>query len=134
MINSQNTLPNDAAASLEAGANDAPASTIYCPYIDRDIPLKESTPEHIFPLALGGMNGFTIPVSKEFNSRVGSAIDGALANDFLVMSRRDKHGAKVECPANFVPASVRQTGMRGAWNGEREEAHCRADREPAAAD
>jgi hypothetical protein len=41
---------------------------------------------------------------------------------------------ELECPANFVPASVRQTGMRGAWNGEREEAHCRADREPAAAD
>lgn len=94
MANLQKSLPNDPAANLEARANDAPVSTIYCPYIDRDIPLKESTPEHIFPLALGGMNGFTIPVSKDFNSRVGSAIDGALANDFLVMSKRDKHGAK----------------------------------------
>ena len=40
------------------------------------------------------MNGFTIPVSKDFNSRVGSEIDGMLANDFLVMGKRDKHGAK----------------------------------------
>jgi hypothetical protein len=31
------------------------------------------------------MNGFTIPVSKDFNSSVGSEIDGTLANDFLVM-------------------------------------------------
>jgi hypothetical protein len=94
MANLQKSLPNDPAANLEARANDAPVSTIYCPYIDRDIPLKESTPEHIFPLALGGMNGFTIPVSKDFNSRVGSAIDGALANDFLVMSKRESMGPK----------------------------------------
>ena len=74
--------------------DDATASTVYCPYTDRDMPLSETSPEHIMPLALGGLNGFTIPVSREFNSRVGSAIDGALANDFLVMSKRDKHGAQ----------------------------------------
>lgn len=67
---------------------------VYCPYTDCDILLAESSPEHIIPLALGGMNDFTIPVSKDFNSHVGSKIDGALANDFLVMSKRDKHGAK----------------------------------------
>ena len=83
-----------------------PDSTIYCPYTDRDIPLSETSPEQIIPLPLGGMNGFTIPVSKEFNSRVGSEIDGALANDFLVMSKRDKYGATGQTrkhPQNVIP-------------------------------
>jgi hypothetical protein len=60
------------------------------------------------------MNGFTIPVSKDFNSRVGSEIDGALANDFLVMSKRDKHGTKGHSkkhPENVFPnASNAETG------------------------
>jgi hypothetical protein len=92
----------------------APVSTIYCPYTDRDIPLSETSPEHIIPLALGGMNGFTIPVSRDFNSRVGSEIDGALANDFLVMSKRDKHGVKGHSkkhPQNVIPnAKNAETG------------------------
>ena len=45
-------------------------------------------------MSLGGLDGFTLPVSKEFNSRIGSEIDGALANDFLVMAKRDKHLVK----------------------------------------
>ena len=105
---------SDPKLSLEAGANDASASTVYCPYTDRDIPLTDSSPEHIIPLALGSMNGFTIPVSKDFNSRVGSEIDGALANDFLVMSKRDKHGVKGHSkkhPENVIPnASNAATG------------------------
>jgi hypothetical protein len=70
------------------------APTIYCPYADKEIPLGDSNPEHIIPLAVGGLNSFTLPVSKDFNSRIGSEIDGALANDFLVMSQRDKHGVR----------------------------------------
>lgn len=114
MANSQGSLLSEPEANLEAGANDAPASTVYCPYTDRDIPLTESSPEHIIPLALGGMNGFTIAVSSDFNSRVGSEIDGALANDFLVKSKRDKHGAKghsKKYPENVFPnASNADTG------------------------
>lgn len=114
MANSQGSLLNEPEANLEAGANDAPASTVYCPYTDRDIPLTESSPEHIIPLALGGTNGFTIAVSSDFNSRVGSEIDGALANDFLVKSKRDKHGAKGHSkkhPENIFPnASNADTG------------------------
>jgi hypothetical protein len=114
VANSQHSLPIDPKANFDAGANDAPASTIYCPYADRDIPISESSPEHIIPLALGGMNGFTIPVSKDFNYRLGSEIDGALANDFLVMSKRDKHGAKGHSkkhPENVFPnASNTETG------------------------
>ena len=114
MANSLDSFPNDPKANLEAGANDVPASTIYCPYTDRDIPISESSPEHIIPLALGGMSCFTIPVSKDFNCNVGSEIDGALANDFLVISKRDKHGAKGHSkkhPENVFPnASNAETG------------------------
>jgi hypothetical protein len=45
--------------------------------------------------------------------------------------RPAQHG--LECPANFVPVGMRQTGMRGAWNGTRKEAYAGADREPASA-
>jgi hypothetical protein len=40
----------------------------------------------------------------------------------------------VECPANLVPVDVRQTGMRGARNGTREEVCGGTDREFVAAD
>jgi hypothetical protein len=39
----------------------------------------------------------------------------------------------LECPATFVPAAMRETGMRGALNGTREEEYAGADCEPAAA-
>jgi hypothetical protein len=48
--------------------------------------------------------------------------------------RNNREENQLECPANFVPVGMRQTGMRGAWNGTRKEAFSRADREPASAD
>jgi hypothetical protein len=87
------SLPDSVPPSSGADAATS-APTIYCPYANKDIPLGESNPEHIIPLSLGGLNGFTLPVSKDFNSRIGSEIDGALANDFLVMAKRDKHLVK----------------------------------------
>ena len=86
-------MPESSVSYSGADAS-ASAQTIYCPYTDRHIPVDDSNPEHIIPLSLGGLNGFTLPVSKEFNSRIGSEIDGALANDFLVMAKRDKHLVK----------------------------------------
>jgi hypothetical protein len=94
VVNSQDSSPNDPEPNSEAGAKSASASTIYCPYTNREIPVSDSNPEHIIPLALGGLNAFTLPVSKDFNSRIGSEIDGALANDFLVMTKRDKRLVK----------------------------------------
>lgn len=45
------------------------------------------------PLSLGGANGFEIFVDREFNSGVGSKIDGALANEFMVAMRRQEYDA-----------------------------------------
>jgi hypothetical protein len=67
-------------------------NTFYCPYTDRDVPASETNPEHIVPLSLGGANAFTIPIDGKFNSEVGSSIDGALANDFLIKLRRRAFG------------------------------------------
>ena len=67
-----------------------PNQMIYCPYTNRKLNESEISPEHIIPLSLGGNNNFTVPVSKIFNSDIGSKIDGALANDFFVLSRRSQ--------------------------------------------
>jgi hypothetical protein len=60
---------------------------VYCPYTDRDLDIEETNREHIIPLALGGVDRFEIRVCREFNSTVGSDVDGALANDFLVINQ-----------------------------------------------
>ena len=66
----------------------------YCPYTDCNISRNESGPEHIIPLSLGGADELTIPVDEKFNSRLGSKIDGALANDFFVTLRRSQYDAR----------------------------------------
>jgi len=63
---------------------------IYCPYTDREISESDANREHIIPLSLGGLDGFEIPVCRDFNSKVGSKIDGALANDFLILMKRNE--------------------------------------------
>ena len=55
--------------------------TVYCPYTNQHIPISRSNWEHIIPKSLGGINGFEIRVDKDFNSSIGSKIDGRLAND-----------------------------------------------------
>ena len=41
---------------------------------------------------------------------------------------------QMECPAILVPVEMRQTGMRGAWHGTREETYGGTDCKFAAAD
>jgi len=61
---------------------------VYCIYSDIEIDVTQTSPEHIIPLSLGGCNDFCISVEKNINSKLGSAIDGKLANDFLIASIR----------------------------------------------
>ncbi len=75
---------------LEPTAGDS----IWCPYSDEVIHRKSASNEHIIPISLGGLNGFTLPVDAEFNSKYGSEIDGKLANDFLILFRRRDHEAR----------------------------------------
>lgn len=82
---------------------------VYCPYTDRDIPEGRSTPEHIIPLSLGGVNGLEIPVDSEINSQVGSELDGALSNEFLFALQRtkfDTRGHSRKKPVALIKAAT----------------------------
>ena len=67
---------------------------IYCPYTDRSVPRSSATSEHILPLSLGGVDGLEIPVDSELNSKLGSALDGALANEFVWELNRTRYDAR----------------------------------------
>jgi hypothetical protein len=76
---------------------------MYCIYTDREVPEAEGNLDHIFPLSLGGDNKFTIWAERKFNSTLGTEVDGAIANDPLVMfARRDAdargHGGSEPVP------------------------------------
>ncbi|MBN8196878.1 HNH endonuclease [Thalassospira povalilytica] len=64
---------------------------VYCSYTDQDLPNDKVNSEHIIPLSLGGVNGFEIPVCKKENSKLGSAIDGRIGQEFIIHSARTKH-------------------------------------------
>lgn len=66
----------------------------WCPYTDLELPEEAMNSEHIIPLSLGGSNQFCIPVEKNFNAKVGSKVDGVLANDFLTLMRRHEFDAR----------------------------------------
>ena len=68
--------------------------SIYCPYTDRELQDRETSSEHIIPLALGGANGLELRVDAGFNARFGSELDGRLANEFLMAMRRTKYDAR----------------------------------------
>lgn len=67
---------------------------VYCIYSDKKILKSESSPEHIIPLSLGGVNTFTVPVSRKLNSEFGHSIDGAFSNDPLITLRRAKKDSR----------------------------------------
>ena len=50
------------------------SNMFYCPYTDRKLPHDRATKEHIIPLALGGINGLTLPVDSQSNSTLGSKL------------------------------------------------------------
>jgi len=60
----------------------------YCIY--KDGLSSDLSVEHVIPLSLGGHNGFTVPADRVLNNTVAAKLDGAVANDFLVLfDRRD---------------------------------------------
>jgi hypothetical protein len=67
---------------------------IYCPYTDQELPESKTSLEHIIPLSLGGNDRFVIPVNSDFNQKVGSEIDGRLANELLILKKRAEYDAR----------------------------------------
>lgn len=81
----------------------------YCIYTDSDVPVGSGNSDHIIPLSLGGLNGFEIWSDAAFNSYVGSKVDGAIANDFLVMLARRNADARGHSNTPPVPVWKRST-------------------------
>jgi hypothetical protein len=62
----------------------------YCIYTDAEVSKNEGNFDHIVPISLGGKDDFCVWSSKQFNAKMGSRIDGAIANDpFVMLARRN---------------------------------------------
>lgn len=88
------------------------SDSIYCPYTDRVLSVDDANDEHIVPLALGGANAFVIPVCRQFNSEVGSSIDGAMTKDFLVALDRTRFDARGQS-GNKPTAKIKRARLAG---------------------
>lgn len=76
---------------------------MYCIYTDQEISKQNGNMDHIFPLSLGGHDEFCLWSNRDFNSKVGSKVDGKLANDPLVMLARRDADAKGHSGKSPVP-------------------------------
>lgn len=81
----------------------------YCIYTDREVPASHGNSDHIIPLSLGGLNGFETWSDADYNSKIGSKVDGAIANDFLVMLARRNADARGHSDKPPVPVWKRST-------------------------
>ena len=66
----------------------------YCIYTDQEVDQSRGNFDHIVPLSLGGANGFCVFAQRDFNSHIGSKVDGAIANDPLIELARRKADAR----------------------------------------
>lgn len=64
----------------------------YCIYSNREVLEENTNLDHIIPLSLGGCNEFTIRSEVSENSRLGTVVDGVLANDPIISLIRSKLG------------------------------------------
>lgn len=71
-----------------------PEQMVWCPYTDRDVPMSETTMEHVVPFSLGGVREFCVRTDGRANSDIGSKVDARLAEEFLVKQRRNRFGVK----------------------------------------
>jgi hypothetical protein len=90
---------------------------IYCIYTDKFIEEENCNPEHIIPLSLGGCNEFVIKVDSQKNSELGAALDGKLANDFLINLIRQKHNYRGHTK-NPVVKTIKNSKIKGTSNIE----------------
>lgn len=76
---------------------------MYCIYTDAEVASEDGNWDHVIPLSLGGANDFTVWSDEAYNSKVGSAVDGAINKDFfiapaLVAAAVKGHNRKVAAP------------------------------------
>lgn len=82
---------------------------IWCPYTNTELPETALNREHIIPLSLGGADNFVIQAEAKANSRLGTQIDGPLANDPLIMFARRGFDARGHSDAPVIVRAKRAT-------------------------
>jgi hypothetical protein len=76
---------------------------MYCIYTDREVETASGNWDHIIPLSLGGLNQFCVWADKTFNSKMGEKIDGAIANDALIVFARREADARGHSGSEPIP-------------------------------
>ena len=76
---------------------------MYCIYTDQDVAEESGNLDHIIPLSLGGTNEFVIWSDKDYNSLVGSEVDGAINKDLLIAPHLMQSGVKGHSKKPTVP-------------------------------
>ena len=84
-------------------------STVYCIYTDTEVTDTSGNYDHIIPLSLGGSNDFCVWSELNFNSKIGSKVDGALPNDALIMLARRDADARGHSGNEVLPAWKKTT-------------------------
>jgi hypothetical protein len=82
---------------------------MYCIYTDAQVDETNGNYDHVVPLSLGGDDKFCVWSDRRFNSEVGSRIDGALANDALIMFARRAADARGHSGTEPVPVWKKST-------------------------
>lgn len=76
---------------------------MYCIYTDSDVAAEDGNLDHIIPLSLGGTNEFVVWADADYNSNVGSAVDGELSKDLLISPMLMRAGVKGHSKKTAVP-------------------------------
>ena len=76
------------------GCNPLRGDSVYCIYSNKDVPDTEGSWDHVFPLALGGKNQFTVWSDNYSNSIIGSKVDAPVAKDVVVELALHKSGVQ----------------------------------------
>lgn len=95
---------------------------MYCIYTDTDVSPDEGNLDHIVPLSLGGRDQFVVWSNQRFNSLMGEAVDGAMANDPLMQIVRSRASVRGHS-RNHKPPTWKRSEINGrpgqmAWTAD----------------
>jgi hypothetical protein len=80
---------------------------LYCIYTNEAVPRHDGNFDHVIPLSLGGDDQFCVWSQAKFNSTVGGSVDGAIANDSLMMFARRNADARGHSGKEPIPVFKR---------------------------
>ncbi len=89
-------------------------ASLFCPYLGDDVDEAQSSLEHVVPESLGGTSGLAIRVDRASNIKLGTAVDGPVAQ--LFAGHRVKYNLKGHSgnePSVMLSGSVEDLGGLG---------------------